>query len=109
MEILMQIVRIGKSNGNREVKKLIFDFVQVWRRRGGKVSCEGSPQCKHRHCQVQELAPKEDFHQMMPTLRFYTVDGLNPGVGYTVCFSTIYGEIEQGMEKAMEAGECREV
>ena len=46
---------------------------------------------------------------MMPTLRFYTVDGLNPGVGYTVCFSTIYGEIEQGMEKAMESGECREV
>ena len=42
-------------------------------------------------------------------VRFYTVDGLNPGVGYTVCFSTIYGEIEQGMEKAMEAGECREV
>ena len=42
-------------------------------------------------------------------VRFYTVDGLNPGVGYTVCFSTIYGEIQQGMEKAMDAGECREV
>ena len=42
-------------------------------------------------------------------IRFYTVDGLAAGVGYTVCFSTIYGEIEQGMEKAMEAGECREV
>ena len=42
-------------------------------------------------------------------VRFYTVDGLSPGVGYTVCFSTIYGEIEHEMEKAMEAGECREV
>ena len=37
------------------------------------------------------------------------MDGLTPGMGYTVCFSTIYGEIEQEMEKAMEAGECREV
>ena len=35
-------------------------------------------------------------------VRFYTVDGLNPGVGYTVCFSTIYGKIQQGMEKAMD-------
>ena len=37
------------------------------------------------------------------------MDGLSPGAGYTVCFSTIYGDIEQGMEKAMDAADCREV
>ena len=55
------------------------------------------------YCNLENLFDKTVI------IRFYTVDGLAAGVGYTVCFSTIYGEIEQGMEKAMEAGECREV
>ena len=40
--------------------------------------------------------------------RFYTVSGLLPGVGYTVCFSTISGDMAS-MDRPMETGECREV
>ena len=35
------------------------------------------------------------FNSSQPSARFYTIDSLKPGVGYVVCFITIYGDVKE--------------
>ena len=62
------------------------------------------------HNHASTVLVSDLFNSSQPSARFYTVESLKPGVGYVVCFMTIYGDVQQvETEVASDEGDCREV
>ena len=62
------------------------------------------------HSHASTFLVSDIFNTSQPSSRFYTIESLKPGVGYVVCFMTLYGDVKQAQtEVASDEGDCREV
>jgi len=60
----------------------------------------------HDHADTIDI--EDAFNVNVPSERFYTFENLKPGIGYIVCFTTIYGEIED-TKRELQSDHCKEV
>jgi len=62
------------------------------------------------HSHASKVLVSDLFNSSQPSARFYTLENLKPGVGYVVCFMTIYGDVKQTQtELTGDEGDCREI
>ena len=62
------------------------------------------------HSHADDVLVSDLFNSSQPSARFYTIDNLKQGVGYVVCFMTIYGDLKQSQtDSASDGGDCREI
>merc|ERR1711915_455593 len=60
----------------------------------------------HDHADTIDI--EDAFNVNAPSERFYTFENLKPGICYVVCFTTIYGEIED-RKIELQSDQCKEV